>query len=161
MKVACARLKTTGVEGTISRDVRRTLRSEPSSPRVRRAATYWLMCWLPRPRRRRRLLSRHESRPGALLETAARAGSLEDDHKIILSAVEERRCQQSAFLVVPRYCSWRAEVYPKGFAASIERAVAAGHALVADASVSARSALPDACEITSAPETIRVWHLHN
>ena len=51
----CARLKTTGVEGTIARDVRRTLRSEPSSPRVRRAATTKRICaslWPPRRRRR-------------------------------------------------------------------------------------------------------------
>ena len=75
------------------------LRSDPSSPRVRRAATYWLMYWSLW----RRLppetgyCQGMNLVVGALLETAARAGSLEDDHKIILSAVEERRCQRKAF----------------------------------------------------------------
>ena len=48
---------------------------------------------------------------------------------------EERRCQRCV-LVVPRPRARWPQKYAEGLAVSIERTLAAGHALVADASVS-------------------------
>lgn len=95
----CARLKKTGVEGTIVRDVRRTFARRPfftadgpgrdlladvlvahatASPETGYCQGMNLVC-------------------GALLETFARNGSLDDAADVALSPVEQRRAQRRAF----------------------------------------------------------------
>ena len=95
----CARLKTTGVEGTIARDVRRTFaqRSFYGEGAKGRDLLADVLVALATASPETGYCQGMNLVVGALLETAARAGSLEDDRKLILSAVEERRCQRKAF----------------------------------------------------------------